>query len=202
MCFITASRRRAVSSSLNSPLGVRFMPTTGPLSFRDDYTQLMGRAQSQWAALEVITDYAIGKFLKVTDGQAHLITSGMMFGRKGRLLADLIAKSNDPKKATILGAFNKIRGMSKRDMFAHSYLRSTKDTVTFLERSSSGEFTAKEYTFTLDEFRAYVMDFELAIGAFHTSLGATRAQFEAFAKAALSSSRNSKTSPGNPIASA
>ncbi|MGC2223198.1 MAG: hypothetical protein WA624_12935 [Methylocella sp.] len=98
------------------------MPTTGPLAFRDDYTQLMGRAQSTWAGLEVITDYAIGKFLKVTNDQAHLITSGLMFGRKGRLLADLIAKSTDPQKATILGTFNKLRGMSKRDMFAHSYL--------------------------------------------------------------------------------
>jgi hypothetical protein len=178
------------------------MPTTRPLAFREDYTQLMGRAQSQWAALEVITDFAIGKFLKVTDGQAHLITSGMMFGRKGRLLSDLIAKSDNPQKAAILGAFNKLRGMSKRDMLAHSYLRSTKDTVTFLERCSSGEFKAKEHTFTLDEFRSYVMDFEIAIGEFHTSLGATRAQFEAFAKAALSLSRNSKTSPGKPIASA
>jgi hypothetical protein len=99
MRFNAASARAMVSSLLNSSLGVHFMPTTGPLSFRDDYTQLMGRAQSQWAALEVITDYAIGKFLKVTDGQAHLITSGMMFGRKGRLLADLIAKSDDPQKA-------------------------------------------------------------------------------------------------------
>lgn len=110
----------------------------------------------------------------------------MMFGRKGRLLADLIAKSDDPQRAAILGAFNKLRCMSKRDMFAHSYLRSTKDTVTFLDRSVSGKFNAKERTFTLDEFRAYVMDFEIAIGAFRTSLGATREQFEAFAKAALS----------------
>jgi hypothetical protein len=178
------------------------MPTTGALSFRDDYTQLMGRAQSQWAALEIITDYAIGKFLKVTDGQAHLITSGLMFGRKGRLLADLVATSDDPKKAAILGAFNKLRCMSKRDMFAHSYLRSTKDTVTFLERSVSGKFRAEERTFTLDEFRAYVVDFESAIGAFRASLGATSAQFEAFAKAALSFSRNSKTSPGKPRESA
>jgi hypothetical protein len=80
-----------VSSLLYSSLGVHFMPTTGPLSFRDDYTQLMGRAQSQWAALEVITD----------------------------------------------------------------------------------------------EFRAYVMDFESAIGAFRASLGATREHLDAFAKAAL-----------------
>jgi hypothetical protein len=202
MRFSAASARAMVSSSLYSSLGVRFMPTTGPLSFRDDYTQLMGRAQSQWAALEVITDYAIGKFLKVTEGQAHLITSGLTFGRKGRLLADLVAKSDDPQKSAILGAFNKLRGMGKRDMFAHSYLRSTKDTITFLDRSVSGEFSAKEHTFTLDEFRAYVMDFETAIGAFRASLGATREQLDAFAKAALSLSRNSKTSSGKPKESA
>jgi hypothetical protein len=174
------------------------MTTKGPLAFRDDYTQLMGTLQSAWAALEVITDYAICKFLKVTDGQAHLITSGMMFGRKSRLLADLVSKSNHPQKAAILGAFNKIRGMSKRDMFSHAYLRSDKDTITFLDRSSSGAFNAQEHTFTLDEFGSYVKDFQTAIGEFRASLGASKAQFEAFAKAALSLSRNSKTFPDEP----
>lgn len=113
------------------------MASTGPLAFRDDYTQLMGQFQSNWAATEIVTDYAIYKFLKVTPGQAHLITSGMMFGRKARLLADLIGKSDDPKKAQILGAFNKLRGMSKRDMFAHAYVRSDRASITFLDRSRS-----------------------------------------------------------------
>jgi hypothetical protein len=116
------------------------MSNTGPMVWRDDYTQLMGHFQSMWGSVEVITDYAIWRFLKVTPGQAHLITSGMMFGRKARLLADLIGRSDDPKKAQILGAFNQLRGLSKRDLFAHAYVRSDGKSVTFLERSQGGEF--------------------------------------------------------------
>ncbi|MGC2223199.1 MAG: hypothetical protein WA624_12940 [Methylocella sp.] len=71
-----------------------------------------------------------------------------------------------------------------------------------MDRSVSGEFRAEEHTFTLDEFRSYVMDLESAIGAFRDSLGATREQLDVFAKAALSLSRKSKTSPGEPRESA
>jgi len=84
------------------------MAPKGPLAFREDYTQLMGTFQSMWGSVEIVTDYAICKFLKVTPGQAHLITAGMLFGRKGRLLADLISRSDDPKKDRILGAFNNV----------------------------------------------------------------------------------------------
>jgi hypothetical protein len=161
----------------------------------------MGAFQSMWGSTEIVTDYAICKFLKVTPGQAHLITAGMLFGRKGRLLADLIARSDDPKKDQILGAFNKLRGMSKRDMFAHAYVRSDSNTITFLDRSG-GEFRAQEHTFTLDEFRAYVTGFSEAGTAFRSAIGATKEELDAFAKAALSLSRKSKTSPGNPSSSA
>lgn len=177
------------------------MASTGPLAFRDDYTQLMGRFQSMWGSTEIVTDYAICKFLKVTPGQAHLITAGMLFGRKGRLLADLIARSDDPKKDRILSAFNKLRGLNKRDMFAHSYLKSDSKTITFLDRSA-GEFRAQEHTFTIDQFRAYVTDFEKAGTEFYSAIGATKEELDAFAKAALSLSRKSKTSPDNPASSA
>ncbi len=172
-----------------------------PLAFREDYTQLMGTFQSMWGSTEIVTDYAIYKFLKVTPGQAHLITAGVLFGRKGRLLADLVARSDDPKKDHILGAFNKLRGLSKRDMFAHAYVRSDSNTITFLDRSG-GEFRAQEHTFTLDEFRAYVKEFEKAGIEFNQALGASKEELDAFAKAALSFSRKSKTSPGNPSSNA
>ena len=178
------------------------MVSTGPLAFRDDYTQLMGTFQSMWGSVEIVTDYAICKFLKVTPEQAHLITSGIMFGRKAQLLANLIGTSDDPKKSQILGALNKVRGMSKRDIFAHSYVRSDKTTVTFLDRSTGGEFKAKEHTFTLAEFRTYVTEFESAGEAFRIAVGAvSRPELDAFAKAALSLSRKSKTSPGIPTSS-
>jgi hypothetical protein len=173
------------------------MAPARPLAFREDYTQLMGTFQSMWGSTEIVTDYAVYKFLKVTPGQAHLITAGMLFGRKGRLLADLIARSDNPKKERILSTFNKLRGLSKRDMFAHAYVRSDPNTITFLDRLG-GEFRAQEHTFTLDQFRAYVKAFENAGIAFSQALGASREELDAFAKAALSFSRKSNTSPGKP----
>jgi hypothetical protein len=178
------------------------MASTGALAFRDDYTQLMGRFQSMWGSTEILTDYAICKFLKVTPGQAHLITAGVLFGRRARLLTDLVRRSDDPKKAQILEAFNKLRGESKRDMFAHAYVKSDQNTITFLDRSAGGEFSAKEHTLTLDEFRAHVKEFEAAGAAFHAALGVTTKELQAFAEAALSLSRKSKTSPAKPTDSA
>jgi hypothetical protein len=104
------------------------------LNLSDDYLISIGLFRGAWASLELTTDYAIWKFLGVTPERAHLITSGMMFGRKARLLADLIGRSDHPNKAEILGWFNKLSGMSKRDVFAHSYVWSDGEIVKFVDR--------------------------------------------------------------------
>jgi hypothetical protein len=160
----------------------------------------MGLFNGAWASFDLTTDYAIYKFLKVTPHQAHLITSGMMFGRKARLLADLIGRSDHPEKAKILGAFNKARGGNKRDVFAHGYIWSGPDTVKFIERSVSGEFKAVEHEFTLDELETHALNFILASQAFWDALGVTNDEAQAFANAALSLNRKPKTSPGSPAA--
>jgi hypothetical protein len=161
---------------------------------------MMGLFNGTWATLDLTTDYAIYRFLNVTPGQAHLITSGMMFGRKARLLADLIGHSDHSKKAEILGAFNKVRGGNMRDVFAHSYIRSGDDSVTFVDRSSSGEFKATEHTFTMPDLAKHVYDFAFSVEAFWNSLGVTKPEIEAFAIAAFSLNRKPKTSPGRPAA--
>jgi hypothetical protein len=168
------------------------------VALTDDYHKAMGLFNGMWASLDLTTDYAIYKFLNVTPGQAHLITSGMMFGRKARLLADLIGHSNHPNKAQILGAFNKVRGGNMRDIFAHSYIRSGINSVTFVERSTSNEFKATEHTFTMLALAQHVHDFAAGVEAFWTSLGVTKSEIEAFAMAAFSLNRKSKTSPVKP----
>lgn len=130
--------------------------TAAELALNPNYLKAMGWFQSAWAAIEINTDYAICRFLNVTHEQAHLITSGQMFGRKSRLLADLIARSDHPKKQQILRAFNKVRGGNLRDVFAHGYIASDKDTVTFIERPPGGDFRANQHVFTLIEFEIHV----------------------------------------------
>lgn len=174
-------------------------PKTAALT--DRYHKVMGLFNGCWSSVDLVTDYAIYKFLNVTPQQAHLITSGMMFGRKARLLADLIGRSDHPNKAAILGAFNKVRANNKRDVFAHGYIWSDYDSVTFTERSISGEFKAVQHRFTLKELQSHVLQFTLAAEEFWNILGVTHDEMNAFGLAAMSLNRKSRTSPGNPTSS-
>ncbi|MGE0425816.1 MAG: hypothetical protein AB7O88_26385 [Reyranellaceae bacterium] len=178
------------------------MADTGPapkkLAMSHDYIRLMGLFQGLWASVELTTDYAIGKFLSVTPRQCHLITSGMMFGAKARLLADLIRHSRHKNKAAISAAFGKMRGVSKRDVFAHAYVWSNANSVVFIERTRGGDYHAKRHTFTLAEFGLHVLELSNAATDFYKALGVTSDQLDAFANAAFSRERKSKRSPGRP----
>ncbi len=112
----------------------------------------LGLFHMAFSRLDIATDFAIGKFLSVTPEEAHLITAGMMFGRKARLLAGLISRSDHPRKAAILSEFNAIRGNNKREILLHGHIYQQNEedrTVSFIERSVSGEFKATVHTFGL-----------------------------------------------------
>jgi hypothetical protein len=160
----------------------------GPLAHSDEYNRLLGMFHYNWSATDLHVDYAIYKFLGVSSLQAHLITSGMMFGRKARLLVDLIKHSNHANKADLLATLGRIM-KANRDMIAHSWARSDRDTITFLERKITGPFSAKEHSFTLSQFRELVTEVANAGTKFRELLGAHSTDLDAFAKAALSFSR-------------
>lgn len=165
-----------------------------PLGVGIPFNATLGMFHQNWAAIDLHTDFAIYKFLKVTPLQAHLITSGMMFGSKARLLVDLVRHSNATNKSQILGPFNKIRA-SKRVMIAHSYCSSDALSVTFLERSAGQEFAAKEHVYTFEEFRAHVDEVRAAAEAFIDAIGASQKEIIEFVHAALSLNTKSETSP-------
>jgi hypothetical protein len=131
-----------------------------------------------------------------------LITSGLMFGRKARLLVDLVRNSDDPKKDAILRPFNAIRGDAKRDIIAHGYIWSDANTVVFIERTGGGDYRTREYSFSLTEFGEHVKKFVKSAKEFYDAIGITQEEFDAFANAALSLERKAKTSPGAPSESA
>ena len=124
------------------------MADPAPLAMSALFTSTVGRFHLNWAAIDLHTDIAIYKLLKVTPQQAHLILGGMMFGPKARLLADLVYHSDAPNKSKIMGPFNVIRN-SNRVLFTHSYFASDDLTLIFMERSvSGGQFKAKENRFS------------------------------------------------------
>jgi hypothetical protein len=171
-----------------------------PMAKHTSYLQLLGIFHSNWSAIDVYTDFAIYQFLHVTPQQAHLITSGMVFGRKARLLDDLIRHSDDARKQKLMEAFNKIRA-AKRDIISHSYVASDAVSVKFMERNTSGKFKANIHTYTFDEFRQHVLDIHYAADEFYAALEASKENIDAFANAALSLNRKSDTSPESPTES-
>lgn len=169
------------------------------LQFSAEYNKWMGIFNACWSAMDLSTDLVICKFLGVTYLQAHLITSGMMFGRKARLLADLVGRSSHPDRDKILGTFNKIRSEAHRDVFAHSYVLADSQSIIFIDRPGGGEARAKQYTYSLDEFIAHVKKF-MDLGAeFENAVRNVYSDSErnTFAKAALGLNRKSAASSQN-----
>jgi hypothetical protein len=164
------------------------------------YLQLLGIFHSNWSAIDLYTDFAIYQFLHVTPQQAHLITSGMVFGRKARLLDDLIRHSDDPRKSKLLEPFKKIRA-AKRDIIAHSYVGSDALSVWYLERNTSGPFKAEIHRYSAEMLHSHVQAIANAVSDFYNALGVERVELDAFANAALSLNRKSNTSPGSPVES-
>jgi hypothetical protein len=164
------------------------------------YLQLLGIFHSNWACIDLYTDFAIYQFLHVTPQQAHLITSGMVFGRKARLLDDLITHSDDNRKQKLLEASNKIRA-AKRDIIAHSYHGYDELSVQYVERNTSGRFKANVNTYTFNEFKQYVHDVSDSAYKFYIALDASETKINAFANAAFSLNCKSDTSPESPTES-
>jgi len=161
------------------------------LSVRDEFNPLMDLFLGAWASFEMTVDFAIGKFLKTSHEQTHLITAGMMFGRRASLLADLVGRSDHPRKAEILGALNKLCGMSKGDIFIRSFLQPNQEG--FLSRSANGQFKIKSPSLTKAELMDQLRTFAVAGSDFYIALGVTDADIQSFGAAAACMNRASKT---------
>jgi hypothetical protein len=122
----------------------------------------------------------------------------MMFGTKARLLRDLIARSDHPKKHAIMQAFARLTN-GLRESIVHSYVRGdTPETVTFVERKKGGDYDIREHHFTLDSWSKHVTDFTRNGAAFHGTLGYTNEEMDAFGDAAVTASRTARKSSGQP----
>jgi hypothetical protein len=174
------------------------------LTSDDEFYQLVGQFHVLWSSLDLSIDFAIGKFLKLPAKDTHLVTTGMFYGRKIRLLLDLVnrdrklpyrlrTKYNQSLKA-LLG--------SKRDLLTHGYLSSGPDSVSFFLRKSGDQFSVQNQTFTIEEFREHIRRFAEACGSLQECLDATAGgtTFKAFATAVFSLNRRSNKSPATPAA--
>jgi hypothetical protein len=129
-------------------------------------------------------DWAIGKFLELPHEQTHLITAGLEFGRKAILLRALVARSDWKNKGEIIKHIKTIQEDSKRNIFAHSFMRSDDKRVLFVERTNHGAFKVRTHEFEPKSFTAHVRQFIDLAKSLEQELGLTREEIQAFADAA------------------
>jgi hypothetical protein len=155
-----------------------------------EFNLLLGLFYGAWTSADMTIDLAIGRFLGLSDYEAQILTSGMEFGPKARLLYEVVKRSVHPKKAEILHGLNKLRNEAKRNILAHSYLIAGRESVTFLERSRGGDYIVKKHRFTYLQWQKDVTETLQAGEEFWKALGYTREELVTFAQAALGMAKN------------
>lgn len=156
----------------------------------ETFLRTYGMFQGAFASAELTIDFAIGKFLKIANRETHLLTSGMEHGRKIRLLAGIVKGSGYKNESTILGALHKIQNESLRNVFAHSYMISTRTTVIFIERHAGGSYRVKKHEFTLPKFTYHVSQFITASNALWKVLEVPDSELHEFAMAVFSAAKS------------
>lgn len=142
--------------------------------------------------------YGIFKFLKITEEETHILTSGMEFGRKATLLLNLVYRSGDPNKSQIIGLIRKIQNESKRNVFAHSFITSSANSISFIEQSRGGDYRAVEHKFTRRSFIEHVVSYARYCAELEKALGVEESELARFCRAALSANTKSTKSPVPP----
>lgn len=153
--------------------------------YTDEFLREYGSFYHAWALAEATLDFAIGKFLRLSDEETHILTAGMPHGRKCLLLQSLIGRTDHPRKNELLGAIRIIQNESMRNQFAHSYIMSLEDEVTFIERSHTGLYRAKEHVFTPEQFTAHVDKFCAAFSTLYKGMEIQPFELALFMDAAL-----------------
>jgi hypothetical protein len=162
------------------------------LLLKTEFLEALGMFHGAWSDMDLSVDYAIGQFLEIPPEQTHLLTSGMMFGRKATLLAGLIARSDHPNKDKLMEALNVARGEIRRDWLTHAYLNATPTTVTFVHRNASGEYKVNQLSFTMEEFLDHCLKLARAGHQFQSAIGLTESRQDAFVNAAKKAENKSK----------
>ncbi|MFB6451782.1 hypothetical protein [Bradyrhizobium tunisiense] len=158
------------------------------------FTSEMGRFYGIWATTELTVDFAICKLLSVPHEEGHLITAGVGFNQRARLLQALVKRKNAARGNEIIDALRTIQNESLRNTFAHSFLTGNEKTVEFVERSRHGLYNPKVHQFTLEEFQDHVQKFWQAGQKLFAALGDPYEEFQQFAEAAIHAASSERTS--------
>jgi hypothetical protein len=161
------------------------MPNPKAFAHSQRFYGFFGWFHAVWIATELNIDCAIGKILKIPPEQTHALVGALEFGRKAAILRSLLPKSEYKNVPEIKGLLTRIRKESLRNVFTHSFIASDEETITFIHRSSQGQYSATGYRFTADDFVAHVRDFVQLATDFEKALGISTAELGDFASEAI-----------------
>jgi hypothetical protein len=168
------------------------------LVFPPNFHKLLGQFHCMWLMFDVQVDWSIGKFLNLPTEQTHILVAGMEFGKKLRLLVELLKRSDHPKKATLIESIGTLQ-KAKRDIITHSYIASDETHIRFIYRAR-GEYSAGKLDFHIDQFNEHVATMIQAAQKYQRALGASGDEQIAFAEACLNIKQSRSTSPVSPSA--
>jgi hypothetical protein len=189
---IATLRDLVVVASLIAHAGEDSMvrPPESTLQRDRQFNLMLGMFYSAWTSTDMTIDYAIGRFLEISRKQTHVLTSGMMYGTKIRLLKELVKDSDHENKAEITYALNSLQNESKRNVFAHSYIVGDPNSITFVERTSGGPYSVRTHKFTLIQWNSHVTHFVTISKRLWDALEISPEALEAFALAMVRSSKS------------
>lgn len=159
-----------------------------------------GLFHAAFSALDLAIDVAIGRFLKLSHAEAHLVTVGVEMGRRMQLLINLADHSNHPNKAEIVRLMKAIQDDSRRNAFTHGFMGTNEETVTFFYRNRDKPLEAREYQYSSDGFQKHVATFLELASKLQSALGITSADFVEFAATVIKDSNKLTTFPEPPSA--
>jgi hypothetical protein len=161
------------------------------LTHNPKFLMLLGAFFGAWASFDMTVDMAIGKLLGLPHEITHLLTVGLDFNRKVRVVEGLAKMKDHKNRAKMIGALRRAQNHAKRNIFAHCVMQSTETSVSFLERTRQGELDIIDHTFTLEEFAKHVHEFTRAGNEFYESLEISISEYEAFVASARAEKRAS-----------
>lgn len=150
-------------------------------SFPPGFLELLGQFHAIWLLFDPQLDHSIGDLLKIGVNETHLLVSGMQFGQKLRFLAELLKRSNHPRKDILIEQIATLQ-TSKRDMITHAYFKSNRTNFTFMYRAR-GAYKSGELEFHLNDFANHVGRMVEATRRYHDEYGASISSLMEFAAA-------------------
>jgi hypothetical protein len=172
------------SGSVNSPKRAKL--SDKPFANTAPFYAALGWFYAVWSSVELTIDCAICKFENTPPEQAHRTLAALKFSDRTKRLRALLAVSGRSNIAEVAQLLESIEG-DFRNVFSHSFLASSPETVTFVHRKATKRngYECLGYQLTTAQFFAHVQDFVQRAHAFEQALGLSHEEIAEFASYAL-----------------